>query len=186
MRSRRIRAIATTTPAATTPVATFIEVAKALINASWAADATSPACAWLRPAGVVDAPPPRPWATSLRWAAVSPEPVSSWSRRERAAPWNTAPITATPKVPPIIRFIDRMPEAIPALASATAFIAADDIGDMTSAIPSPIRMNEGNRSPYGVDGSIRVSQNSAAETSERPIGAIATIMSVAGRNRIPA
>ena len=97
--------------------------------------------------------------------------------------------------------MDRIPEAIPALASATAFIAAVDIGDMTSAIPSPIRMNEGNRSPYVVDGSIRVSQNSAAETSERPtaigtrgpirsvsrpaIGAIATIMSVAGRNRAP-
>jgi hypothetical protein len=40
-----------------------------------------------------------------------------------------------------------MPEAIPAFASATAFIAAVDIGDMTSAIPMPIRTNEGHSSP---------------------------------------
>ena len=66
--------------------------------------------------------------------------------RERAAAWNTAPMTATPSVPPIIRFIDRMPEAIPALASATAFIAAVDIGDITSAMPMPISTNEGHRS----------------------------------------
>ena len=84
---------------------------------------------------------------SLRWAAVSPDPPSRSSSRERAAPWKTAPITATPSVPPIIRFIDRIPEAIPALASATAFIAAVDIGDITSAMPMPIRMNEGKRSP---------------------------------------
>ena len=87
---------------------------------------------------------------SLRCAAVRPDPASSWSSFDRAAPWKTAPITATPSVPPIMRFIDRMPEAIPALVSATAFIAAVDIGDMTSAMPPPIRMNEGRMPPYVV------------------------------------
>jgi hypothetical protein len=77
---------------------------------------------------------------------VRPDPASSSSTRARALPWNTAPITATPRVPPTILFIDRMPEAIPALASATAFIAAVDIGEITSAIPVPISTNEGQMS----------------------------------------
>ena len=49
-------------------------------------------------------------------------------------------------MPPIIRFIERIPEATPALATATAFIAAVDIGDITSAMPTPISMNEGQMS----------------------------------------
>ena len=67
----------------------------------------------------------------------------SW---ERISPWKTAPITATPRVPPIMRFIDRMPEAMPAFASATAFMAAVDIGDIISAMPTPISMKPGSRS----------------------------------------
>ena len=43
----------------------------------------------------------------------------------------------SPRVPPIMRFIDRIPEATPALATGTAFIAAVDIGDITSAMPMP-------------------------------------------------
>src|SRR3954447_1294165 len=139
---------------------------------------------------------------SLRGAADSPEPASDELRSDRAVAWKTAPITATPRVPPIMRFIDRIPEAIPAFAFATAFMAAVDIGDITSARPTPIRKKEGSRSPYVVDGLICVSQNMAADTSVRPtemgirgpilsvslpaIGAIVTIISVAGRNRTPA
>ena len=49
-------------------------------------------------------------------------------------------------MPPTIRFIDRIPEATPAFSTATAFIAAVDIGDITSAIPMPMRTNEGQMS----------------------------------------
>jgi len=141
-------------------------------------------------------------ATSLRCAPVRPEPASDELRSDRAVAWKTAPITATPSVPPIMRFIDRIPEAMPAFAFATAFMAAVDIGDITSAMPTPIRKNEGSRSPYVVDGPICVSQNIAPDTSVSPtemgirgpilsvsrpaIGAIVTIMRVAGRNRMPA
>ena len=76
------------------------------------------------------------------WTKVagSRVPAGAW-------PWNTAPIAATPNVPPIILFIERTPEAMPALASATAFMAAVDIGDMTNAIPSPMSVNDGQMSP---------------------------------------
>ena len=58
-----------------------------------------------------------------------------------------APSTATPKVPPTIRFIDRIPEATPALAWSTEFIAARLIGDITKPMPMPIRMKPGSRVP---------------------------------------
>ncbi len=45
----------------------------------------------------------------------------------------SAPITATPKVPPTIRLIDSTPEATPALVRSTAFIAAVLIGDIDQA-----------------------------------------------------
>ena len=84
-------------------------------------------------------------AIPSRWPAVIPELESSWSSFERMSPWKTAPMTATPSEPPIIRFIDRIPEATPALAFETAFIAAVDIGDITSAIPIPISTNDGQK-----------------------------------------
>ena len=40
-----------------------------------------------------------------------------------------------------MRDICRTPEATPAFWTLTAFIAAVDIGDITSAMPTPIRMN---------------------------------------------
>ena len=52
---------------------------------------------------------------SLRCAAVRPDPASSWSSFDRAAPWKSAPIAATPSVPPTIRLIDRMPGGDPGL-----------------------------------------------------------------------
>jgi len=45
-----------------------------------------------------------------------------------------------------MRFIDRIPEATPALVAGTAFMAAVDIGDITSAMPTPISTNAGSRS----------------------------------------
>ena len=61
--------------------------------------------------------------------------------------WNSAPIEATPNVPPTIRLIDRIPDATPALCADTAFIAAVDIGDIVSPIPRPMIMNGTSRSP---------------------------------------
>jgi hypothetical protein len=55
--------------------------------------------------------------------------------------WKIAPVAATPTEAPIIRDICSTPEATPDFWTLTAFIAAVDIGDITSAIPSPIRMN---------------------------------------------
>ena len=46
-----------------------------------------------------------------------------------------------------MRLIERMPEPTPAFSGATEFIAAVDIGDMTSAMPMPIRTNAGSSSP---------------------------------------
>ena len=40
-----------------------------------------------------------------------------------------------------MRDICRTPEATPAFCTLTAFIAAVDIGDITRAIPIPIKMN---------------------------------------------
>ena len=59
----------------------------------------------------------------------------------------SAPITATPNVPPTIRFIERMPEATPALVRSTAFIAAVLIGDITRPMPRPRSTNAPTRKP---------------------------------------
>ena len=69
--------------------------------------------------------------------------------RELGAPRvaTIAPSTATPNVPPTMRFIERMPEATPALVCSTEFIAAVLIGDITKAMPTPIRMKPGNSAP---------------------------------------
>ena len=53
----------------------------------------------------------------------------------------SAPSAATPNVPPTIRVIDSVPDATPALARSTAFIAAVLIGDIVKPIPTPSRMN---------------------------------------------
>ena len=82
-----------------------------------------------------------------RAAALTPVPASSFSRSLRARCWNSAPIAATPKVPPTMRLIERIPEATPALSGLTAFIAAVDMGDITSAMPMPSRMKAGSSSP---------------------------------------
>ncbi|GBD45780.1 hypothetical protein HRbin41_00596 [bacterium HR41] len=46
-----------------------------------------------------------------------------------------------------MRLIERIPEATPALSTATEFIAAVDIGDIVSAIPTPMSMKDGSSSP---------------------------------------
>ena len=48
-----------------------------------------------------------------------------------------APMAATPKVPPTMRLMVRIPLATPALEGSTAFIPAVLMGDITSPIPSP-------------------------------------------------
>ena len=63
---------------------------------------------------------------------------SSASRRLRPSAVISAPSAATPNVPPTIRLIERIPDATPALAWSTAFIAAVLIGDMTRPMPMPI------------------------------------------------
>ena len=116
--------------------------------------------------------------------------------------WNSAPITATPKVPPTILLIESTPEATPAFSWVTEFMAAVDIGDMTSAMPKPMTMKEGSRSPYPVSTEMWVWINMATATSSRPvtisgrgpirsesrpaIGAVTMISSVVGRKRTPA
>ncbi len=72
---------------------------------------------------------------------------SSWLIFERPSVATIAPSTATPKVPPTMRFIERMPEATPALACSTEFIAAVLIGDITNAMPMPISMKPGSSAP---------------------------------------
>ena len=74
-------------------------------------------------------------------------PASESASRSELRCWNSAPKAATPKVPPTIRLIERIPEAAPALSALTAFIAAVDMGDMTNPIPSPISMNAGSSTP---------------------------------------
>ncbi len=60
---------------------------------------------------------------------------------ERPRPLISAPTIATPNVPPTMRLIDSTPDATPALAWSTAFIAAVLIGDMTRPMPRPISTN---------------------------------------------
>ena len=62
---------------------------------------------------------------------------------ERPSVAISAPITATPNVPPTMRLMDSVPEAAPALVRSTEFIAAVLIGDITSPIPMPISTNPG-------------------------------------------
>ena len=47
-------------------------------------------------------------------------------------------MAATPKVPPTMRLMVRIPLATPALEGSTAFIPAVLIGDITSPMPRPI------------------------------------------------
>ena len=78
--------------------------------------------------------------TATAPAAATKPPISSPSPSEstksaRDVVWPmNAPSTATPSVPPTIRFIDRIPDATPALLWSTAFIAAVLIGDIVSAV----------------------------------------------------
>ena len=83
---------------------------------------------------------------SLSDDALDAPPISSSSRLENA-PWNRAPVTATPSEPPTMRPIDRIPDATPALVTSTEFIAAVDIGDIVSAMPMPSRTNAGSSVP---------------------------------------
>jgi hypothetical protein len=62
-------------------------------------------------------------------------------------PVMSAPMAATPKVPPTIRLIERIPLATPALVGSTAFMAAVLIGDMTRPMPRPMRTKAPTRKP---------------------------------------
>jgi hypothetical protein len=46
-----------------------------------------------------------------------------------------------------MRLMERMPDATPALCAATAFIAAVDMGDIVSAMPTPMMMKAGRSRP---------------------------------------
>ena len=82
-----------------------------------------------------------------RWRAVARVLAGSWGSRlsmfERPRVAISAPMTATPKVPPTMRLIDSTPEAAPALVRSTEFIAAVLIGDMTSPMPRPMSTKPG-------------------------------------------
>jgi hypothetical protein len=62
---------------------------------------------------------------------------------ERPSVVMSAPMTATPNVPPTMRLIDRTPDAAPALVRSTEFIAAVLIGDMTRPMPRPMSTKPG-------------------------------------------
>ena len=132
----------------------------------------------------------------------SPRPSESTkSARELVSPTNV-PSTATPSVPPTIRFIVRIPDATPALLRSTAFIAAVVIGDMTSAMPMPISTKPGSRKPKPEVGVSNDCHASATATRARPavmsgrspmrsvwrpaIGAMTITINVVGRKRTPA
>ena len=65
----------------------------------------------------------------------------------RAMCWKSAPSAATPNVPPTMRLIDRIPEPTPAFWASTEFMAAVDIGDITSAMPIPMITKAGSSRP---------------------------------------
>jgi hypothetical protein len=113
----------------------------AWMNACWAA---STACGGSPAASFAD---PRLSTIRSRCAAVTPDPASSWASWLLARCWKSAPIAVTPKVAPSMRLIDRIPDPTPDFAGVTAFIAAVDIGDITSAMPAPITMNAGSSRP---------------------------------------
>jgi hypothetical protein len=46
-----------------------------------------------------------------------------------------------------MRFIERIPDATPALSRLTEFMAAVDIGEIVSGSPRPMSRNAGSRSP---------------------------------------
>ena len=138
----RIRKKAITAPKAATPDEMPIAVERLETNASRAASATG--CAWSAgSAAIVASRPPLPSCSLIEsiWPAERSTFASDDSSELCPWPWKIAPSTATPKVPPTIRDIESNPEASPAFALSTAFIAAVDMGDIVSAIPKPIRMN---------------------------------------------
>ena len=92
-------------------------------------------------------PAPRFSTMRSRCAAVTPDPASSSASWELARCWNSAPIAATPNVPPTMRLIESTPDPTPAFSAGTEFIAAVDIGDITSAMPMPITTNAGSSRP---------------------------------------
>ena len=85
--------------------------------------------------------------TLIAWPSASTKSAGVAVSGSPTAPWKIAPVTATPRLPPIMRNIESTPEAIPAFSTGTAFIAALVIGDIVSAIPTPSSMNPGSRSP---------------------------------------
>ena len=58
---------------------------------------------------------------------------------EPSCAWKIAPVAATPSCRRPSANIERTPEATPAFSTATAFIAAVDIGDIVSAMPMPMQ-----------------------------------------------
>src|ERR1700733_8294192 len=135
----RISVHASSAPSSATAAPRRSPYCSAYTNACWAALMI---CAGT-PCGA--APEPRPAARSARTAGDACGSSSLIFERPSVA--TIAPSTATPKVPPTMRFIERMPDATPALACATEFIAAVLIGDITNAIPIPISTKPGSSAP---------------------------------------
>ncbi len=84
---------------------------------------------------------PRPSTTRSRAPPVSPGSDCSRSLRPTVA--TSAPSAATPNVPPIMRNMESVPEATPALLRSTEFIAAMLIGDMIRPRPRPMSTKPG-------------------------------------------
>ena len=125
--------------ASTTTVPTVRPTDSELTNASRTAAATS------REASPGTTPAPSPCASVSRAAAGVPG--SRASSLSRPTVVTSAPIAATPNVPPTMRDIVSTPEATPAFWRATEFIAAVLIGDMTQPIPSPRTTKDPTRKP---------------------------------------
>ena len=67
-----------------------------------------------------------------------------------------------------MRLIERMPEATPALVWSTAFMAAVLIGDITRAMPRPIRTKRGEQEAVArVDVEMSDCQNSEPDDEEQ-------------------
>src|SRR6059058_3975668 len=113
-----------------------------------------------------------------------------------------APIRAIPSEPPTCRKLLRTPEPTPALSIGTDAIAADVIGDITSAIPTPPMSIGGSSTQYELCTPRRcqsrlpipssvipapISQRDPILSERFPaIGAMSTIRMVIGRNVAPA
>ena len=147
------------TPAAATAVESFREPRGECTNVSLSARPTSGRCGG------------RAASASLRRRSrgcrrTRPAAASSAGARRgaraggcRSRCWKSAPTAATPKVPPTMRLIERMPEATPALVSLNRVHRGRRHGDIVSADPEAHQREGGKEAAVArVDGDQRLEE----------------------------